>query len=59
MKQYKILAKRTEYYAFDISAETEEEAINEVRHIENFGDLVAYLETFDGMEIISAEEVSE
>lgn len=59
MKEYRILGKRTEYYTFDISAETEEEAISEVRHIENFGDLASYLETFDGMEIVSTEEVSE
>lgn len=59
MKEYKVLAKRVEYYTFDIAADTEQAAIDEVRHIENFGDLASYLETFDGMEILSVEEVSE
>ena len=59
MKEYSISGKRTEYYTFDITAETEQDAIEQVRHIENFGDLASYLETFDGMEIMSVEEVSE
>ncbi len=59
MKEYKIYGKRTEYYLFEISADSEEQALNDVKHIENFGDLAAYLETFDGMEITSIEEVAE
>jgi hypothetical protein len=53
MPKYNIEAKQMNYYKFEIEANSQDEAIEEVYRIQNFGNENEHIETWDGLEIIS------
>jgi hypothetical protein len=58
MKEYKIQGQQTNFYNFTISANSEQEAIDEVRRIENFNDINEYIDFSEPMEITLVMEAS-
>ena len=57
MTQYKILAKRETFYEFPIEADSEQEAIDKMRDIDNVADVDDYAYDFSSLVISSIEGV--
>ncbi len=56
MTNYRILGSATQYYEFNIEAESEQEAIDEVRRIENTQSVDDYI---DGWEPLVITKIAE
>ena len=58
MTQYTILAKRETFYEFPIEADSEQEAIDKMRNIDDVADVEEYAYDFSAWVINSIEGVS-
>jgi len=56
MPNYRILGSMTQYYEFNIEANSEQEAIDEVRRIENTQSVDDYIDGWEPLEITDIEE---
>lgn len=56
MTTYKISAQQLVYFDFEIEAETEQEAIDEVMRIDNYGDIFSYVESWEPLHIGTIKE---
>jgi len=56
MPNYRILGSMTQYYEFNIEADSEQEAIDEVRRIENTQSVDDYIDGWAPLEITDIEE---
>ena len=56
MPKYTIIAKRETFYEFDIEADTEEQAIEEMNQIEITKDIEVYAYDWFPLEVDSIEE---
>ena len=57
MTKYTILAKRETYYEFPIEADSEQEAIDKMRNIDDVADVDDYAYEFSALVVSSIEEV--
>jgi hypothetical protein len=57
MTQYTILAKRETFYEFPIEADSEQEAIDKMRNIDDVADVEEYAYNFSALVISSIEVV--
>jgi len=56
MPNYRILGSMTQYYEFNIEADSEQEAIDEVRRIENTQSVDDYIDGWEPLKITDIEE---
>jgi hypothetical protein len=57
LTKYTILAKRETYYEFPIEADSEQEAIDKMRNIDDVADVDDYAYEFSALVVSSIEEV--
>ena len=57
MPTYSIVAKKETMYEFDIEADSELEALEEMRRIENSDDLEQYAYQWSLLQVVETEEV--
>ena len=57
MPTYNLVAKQEIMYEFDIEADSEQEALEEMRRIENSDDLAEYAYQWSLLQVVDTEEV--